>query len=369
MHPKVLALLFLAAPSLLAAEGAVYVMTNQSAANGVVIFDRGEDGRLTQGPTVPTGGRGSGGDVDPLASQGALTLSDDEAWLAAVNAGSRSVTIFRVLENGLEVADRAKTGGAFPVSVDFHGERVSVLNAAGQGSVVTFDFDPETGELGKRRRRALKGADKPTQVSFTPDGSSLVVTDRGSGVISWFELNDKGRPKVPVETISAGVGPFGFDFGRDEFLVVSELGADASNGSGSASSYALDTDDQTFTPLTSASPNGQSATCWAVAAGKKNSYVYTTNTSSGTISRYKVRKDGTLKRNPANGIAYRFSGDPRALPIDAAATADGLFLYTLNTGRGEVAAFAVKKNTGGLVFRGATGDLAAGGALQGIAAR
>lgn len=361
-------LALLATPSLFAAEGAVYVMTNESAANSVVIFDRAADGRLTQVGSVPTGGRGSGGEIDPLASQGALTLSADGSWLAAVNARSKDVTVFRVLENGLEIADMAKTGGSFPVSVDLHGDRVAVLNAGGQGSVVTFGFDSDEGQLGKRRRRLLRGADLPTQVSFTPDGESLVVTDRGRSVIWRFELNGKGRPNPAVETISAGAGPFGFDFGRNQFLVVSELGEDASNGTGSASSYALEPEG-TFTTLTAASPNRQSATCWAVAAGAKNRYVYTTNTSSGTLSRYLVKKDGALRRNPANGVAFRFSGEPRALPIDAAATADGGFLYTLNTGRGKVGAFRVKKSSGGLVFLGEIGDLAARGALQGIAAR
>ena len=38
-----------------AAEGAVYVLTNERAANGVVIFDRAADGRLTRRATILTG--------------------------------------------------------------------------------------------------------------------------------------------------------------------------------------------------------------------------------------------------------------------------------------------------------------------------
>ena len=61
----------------------------------MVAFQRGANGRLEDPRGYRTEGRGSGGTVDPLSSQGSLTLSTDEAWLFAANAGSGSVRKIR----------------------------------------------------------------------------------------------------------------------------------------------------------------------------------------------------------------------------------------------------------------------------------
>src|ERR1700685_4344684 len=78
------------------AAHAVFVMTNNADANQVVAFQRDPNGTLEDPRSYGTDGRGSGGTVDPLASQGSLTLSADGAWLFAANAGSGSVWVFRV---------------------------------------------------------------------------------------------------------------------------------------------------------------------------------------------------------------------------------------------------------------------------------
>src|SRR5258706_231059 len=78
-----------------------------------------------------TGGRGSGGTVDPLASQGSLTLGDDGSVLFAANAGSGTVSVFRVFGSHLLLSDRAPSGGSEPNAVAQHGELVYVLNTAG----------------------------------------------------------------------------------------------------------------------------------------------------------------------------------------------------------------------------------------------
>ena len=83
----------------LAARG-VFVMTNDADANEVIAYERNRDGALGSPHRYLTGGRGSGGTVDPLASQGSLTLSSDGNWLLAANAGSGSVSVFRVFEIG-----------------------------------------------------------------------------------------------------------------------------------------------------------------------------------------------------------------------------------------------------------------------------
>src|SRR6202021_1841703 len=120
---------------------AVFVMTNNADANQVVAFQRDPNGTLEDPRSYGTDGRGSGGTVDPLASQGSLTLSPHGAWLFAANAGSGSVSVFRVNGAQLELTDRVATEGSEPNSVAQFGSLVYVLNTAGSSSVVGFHLN------------------------------------------------------------------------------------------------------------------------------------------------------------------------------------------------------------------------------------
>jgi len=61
----------------------VFVMTNDADSNEVIAYDRTPYGTLFSPHRYKTDGRGSGGTVDPLASQGSLTLSQDSSLLFA----------------------------------------------------------------------------------------------------------------------------------------------------------------------------------------------------------------------------------------------------------------------------------------------
>jgi 6-phosphogluconolactonase len=76
--------------------GAVFVMTNAVDKNEVIAYRRASDGTLQEAGRFSTGGRGSGGNNDPLESQGSLRLSEDHSLLFAVNADSGSVSVFSV---------------------------------------------------------------------------------------------------------------------------------------------------------------------------------------------------------------------------------------------------------------------------------
>src|SRR5215472_1957686 len=102
-------------------DGAVYVLGNQDSGNTVIVFRRAENGALTRVQEASTGGLGSGGTPDPLASQGALTLNESGHLLFAVNAGSNDLSALLVTEDGLRLADRKPSGGERPVSVTVHG--------------------------------------------------------------------------------------------------------------------------------------------------------------------------------------------------------------------------------------------------------
>src|SRR6266513_2236339 len=89
-----------------------------------------------------TGGNGSaalpGTETDHLASQGSLVYDAAHKLLIAVNAGSDSVTAFRVQGDRLGLADVVASGGEFPAGVAVHGNLVYVLTAGGAGSVTGF---------------------------------------------------------------------------------------------------------------------------------------------------------------------------------------------------------------------------------------
>src|SRR5690349_9559386 len=87
------------------AQHAVFVMTNDADGNDVIAYERNANGTLHSPHRYATGGRGSGGTVDPLGSQGSLTLSDDGSYLFAANAGSGSVSVFRVFGSHLLLTD------------------------------------------------------------------------------------------------------------------------------------------------------------------------------------------------------------------------------------------------------------------------
>ena len=79
---------------------AVFIISNSVDRNEVIAFAQVADGTLHESGKVPTGGRGSGGNNDPLESQGSLTLSQDHSLLFAVNAGSGEISVFDVLDAG-----------------------------------------------------------------------------------------------------------------------------------------------------------------------------------------------------------------------------------------------------------------------------
>jgi 6-phosphogluconolactonase (cycloisomerase 2 family) len=342
--------------------GAVYAMTNAETGNQVLAYDRFAGGTLGAPEVYDTGGLGfvNGVPIDPLGSQGSLVLSRDHRWLLAVNAGSNQLSVFRVLPQGLKLTDVVDSGGVLPVSVTIYRDLVYVLNAGGN----LDDVDQITGfVLGPHGRlSALAGSTRalsqdstnPAQVGFTPDGSALVVTEKAVNRLDVFPVRHRGLPSAaPVVTDSAGPVPFGFVFDHRGHLVVSEA-------AGSVSSYEIN-GDGSLTAISSAVPNGQTATCWI--AGNGGRVVFTANTGSGTLSSYRVARRGDLDLIEPVAVDV-----PGALPIDTAMTRNGRFLYTVNALTGTVGMFAAGP-FGALEHLGDAPGIPVNDGAQGIAAR
>jgi 6-phosphogluconolactonase len=301
---------------------AVYVQTNDAMKNEVVAYRRDSDGSLSKVGSYETGGGGTG--KPHLPSQSSVVVGDDGAWLLVANGGSDTISLFAVEAEGLRLADVAPSGGGTPTSVALHGSLVYVANNA---DAKITGFTIESGKLvglpGSTRKLSGDGAD-PAQISFSPDGKTLVVTERGSNSISSYAINEQGYADGPSTIASAGETPYGFDFTNDGTLVVTEAFGGA-KGKAAASSYAL-TEPGRLSPLSASVADTRSEVCWA-AVTKDGRYVYVTNFGDGTISSYSIDADGTIELAEAVAASTRL-GEPGVR--DEAISNDGRFLYALD---------------------------------------
>ena len=347
--------------------GAVYVLTNQ-AANAVAAFNRAPDGSLTPAGVFPTGGAGDPvaqpGDppTDPLASQGALILSENKHFLFAVNAGSNEVSVLSVGKSGLTLVDKLASGGDRPISLTLHENLLYVLNEGGAPNITGFTVS-DKGELtplaGSARPLAGGSVADPAEVRFSPDGTLLVVTEKDTNIIDTYTVGADGLASGPVANPSNGVTPFGFEFDKRGHLVVSEAFGGAPNAS-AVSSYAA-SPGGALSVVSGSVPNFQTASCWVVITNSGR-YAYVSNTGSGTVSSYRIGDDGAL------ALLEAVAADTGAgsAPIDMALNNSSHYLYVLAAGLQAVAAFRVESD-GGLTPIEVEGGLPFG--AQGIAAR
>src|SRR5271155_537310 len=107
----------------LESANAVFVQTDNTAGNTIVAYIRTAAGGLQQVGSYPTGGNGGatmGSVVDHLSSQGSLAYDRRAGLLYAVNAGSNTITVFRVGGAALIRSQVISSGGLFPVSIAVH---------------------------------------------------------------------------------------------------------------------------------------------------------------------------------------------------------------------------------------------------------
>jgi 6-phosphogluconolactonase len=322
-----------AAQSSATSVGAVYALTNAPAGNAVMVWDRAADGSLTPAGSYATGGRGSGAG---LGSQGAIILSNNNRWLFAVNAGSNDISAFRVDDHGLTLISQVPSGGTLPTSLTVNHDLLYVLNAGGSGNISGFSIG-EHGQLEPipNSTRALSsGAVAPGQVSFSPDGALLVVTEKGTSLIDTFVVGDDGRATGPISRASSGATPFGFAFSKRGDLIVSE--ANGAPGGSAASSYNVN-DGGALDLVSGSVPTHQGAACWVVITNNGR-YAYTANAASGSIAGFSLGRDGSLSLLNADGRTG-VTGDN---PSDMALSNNSQYLYARIGRTGSIAAFAVQ---------------------------
>ncbi len=348
----------------------LYTTTNNPSGNAVIVFRRNRDGTLTQGPTVSTGGTGIAAQPPftfPIVdSSGSMALARDGRLLFVVNDGDNTISALRSTGNGLRLVDRVSSGGVLPVSLTTHGHFLYAVNE--MSSSISGYYFSDNGRLwsipGSEQLISPlfpSGTAPPNtggvaaQIGFSPDGSQLIVTERGlpgtSGAIDTFKVNPNGSLTLEHVLTGAGVdpNPFGFAFTNSGKLLVSNVGQvngpiDYPTGNlpipqifdpmqfvGSASSYTLSSTG-TLTSISTQVASGGRGACWLVLSNDGR-YAFVANTLSsaksvpadiGTgidgVSRYKVAQNGTLS---LLGTTNAGAGDP----TDEAVSPDGKFLY------------------------------------------
>ena len=348
--------------------GAVYVMTNQPA-NAVMAFTRNpRTGALNLVDTESTQGAGNPiampGDppTDPLASQGSLIVDEDNQYIYAVNAASNEISVLEVGKNSLEFVQKISSGGVRPISLTIYDEYLYVLNEGGTPNITGFAVadDGTLTPLAGSTQPLIGGAmADPAEGSFNKTGTLLVVKEKMGNRIDTYEVGKDGVAGPPIANPSAGMTPFGFAFGADDYFYVSE----AFGGMpmmGALSSY--DAETSMLEVVTPSLHNNQTASCW-VAVNNDGTRIYVSNTGSGTISTYAANEEGELTL--LNGAAAN-TGGMASSPIDIALSNNGHFLYVLESGSHVVSAWRTN-NDGSLELIGEFGMLPAG--AQGIAAK
>lgn len=350
--------------------GAMYALTNQhdpsqqiSAAdtasseperrNQIVAYTRSELGELEQIGVYDTGGvgeniRNSG--ANPLASQDPLIVSKDQRFVFAVNAGSESISSFRINDDysltpgSLDVSTRGQSNAQNPVSltlfedilyvvntgnfVDENGEELDTLPSDRNrvnASIMGFRVG-EDGSLTELAGSEIAGiGNNAGSIEFSSDGHYLYITERRTNNIVSVTLGADYLPLVydSGELRSTQIGsitpqPFGTDLyptDNGDILLVSE-GNNGATGLSALSSYRIE-ENGALTGISLSSGvegdplvTGFTFGCWVeFVETPTGDFAYVSNTPDGTITSYSVGDEGGLTRLESLAGSAGIDGD------------------------------------------------------------
>ena len=247
------------------------------------------------------------------------------------------MSVFARHDDELQLVGTVPTGSA-PKSITEHDGLVYVLNT-GKPSVSGFRLRDEGLEsiAGAEQSLSASNAD-PAQVSFTPDGSHLLVTERGTDSIVLFAVTTDGLLGEMGVFPSSGPTPYGFAITSDGSRLIVTEAFRAEKGAAAASSYAISGGQ--ITPVTRSLGNGRSEICWAVATADGR-FVFTTNFADGAISRYAIDAQGELT---LEDVTAGLTEDGRPGLRDEDLTRDGRFLYAIDADAGRIYGWAVGRD-------------------------
>ncbi len=339
------------------AAGAMYALTNQhnpadqisasdTAAdepdrqNQIVAYTRSEDGELEQIGVYDTGGLGENirnSGANPLASQDPLIVSKDRRFVFAVNAGSESISSFRINDDySLTPASlNVPTGGASnaqnPISLTQYEDILYVANTGNfvndngeeldtlpsdrnrvNSSIIGFRINAD-GSLTELANSEIPGiANNAGSIEFSSNGNFLYITERRTNNIISVGLDDDALPIGyengsirTSEIASITAQPFGTDLYPTEngdILLVSE-GNNGAPGLSALSTYRIEENGALTGISLSSGVDGDPLTtgftfgCWVeFVETPTGDYAYVSNTPDGTITSFAVGDEGGLTR-------------------------------------------------------------------------
>lgn len=349
--------------------GFVYVMSNSSEANEIMVFNRSRSGKLHHNTfaTTATGGKGGNANApaDPLGSQNSLIYDEESKLLFAVNAGDNTVSVLSPskFRKKLKVTDLVPSGGAIPVSIAVNEGKVYVLNAGGAGVVTTYRITAQNKlhqlsriELGLSNSETIpfNNVMAPGQVGIDTLSRHLIVANAGGQEVLTVDLNKNGIPVGDiVSTSTPGVVPFSFASTRFGATLVAEA------GSGSISSFDVAEASNALPLITASAATLQAAACWVLA--HDNGFAYVSNTVSNTLSSFTYNRLGEVT------LLEDVAGQTASAPTDMAFANDQSFIYSVDAASGVISGFSVNEKTGKLTHVESEENLPVAQGIQGIA--
>ena len=353
--------------------GAVFTSTN-SVPNKVLVYNRGADGQLTPAGEVLTGGNGRPAANPPaftsfpvLDSMGPVNLGDDgdnKSCLFVVNAGSNTVSSFRVKPSGLQLADQENSGGSRPASV--------TSTTRGPGKFVMYVLNSDNDSASFRGFQVssscglsvLPGSDRllpsqtsvPATIRFDEQGKFLTVSERyapgpapvGNGDLVSYPVDSSGLTGAPVVSPSADRTPYGLDYNHQGILSVTNEHVDAPPFPNSTVSTYRQNKDGTLVELDTVSSPG--AACWNLFSNN-GKFLFVTNPAgdlvgTGDVRAYTVDRNGQMTFVNSAGTPFE--------AIDNALSNNSKYLYVLSTPvvfpapNSSITAFAIDHKTGAI---------------------
>jgi 6-phosphogluconolactonase len=334
--------------------GAVFTETNTAPTNRVLAFNRAANGQLTPAGDVPTGGVGRPGGNPPtgftvLDAAGPVELSDDgdnPSCLFVVNAGSNTVSSFRVRSDGLQLTDVEPSGGSRPASV------TSTSRGPGLNVMYVLNSDAPPGPVTNASIRGfyvtpwcslihIPGSDRllpaqnsvPAAVRFDEQGRFLTVSERyagggfpvGNGDLVTYPVRPSGVTDAPVINPSADRTPYGLDYNHQDMLSVTNEHFDAPPFPNSTvSTYRQLRNGQLVHLDTEPSPG---AACWNLFTNN-GKFLYVTNPAGNlgpgfaNVNAYQVDRNGQMTLVDKEHTPFE--------SIDNALSHNDKFLYVLS---------------------------------------
>ncbi len=213
---------------------------------------------------------------------------------------------------------------------------VYVLNAGGDGNIQGFRRNP-TGILDPiagSDQPLSQAAPGPAQIEFSPNGRHLVVTEKATNRITFYDVHGQAFAGAPADAPRQADTPFGFEFtpaARSSCprppvapLTRAQSRATSFRGNGHLS---CSTDPSSTT---------ETAACW-VAITSNGRFAYVTNAGSASVSGYRIAANGHLTLLDADGVTGSTGGGPIDITFDRTSH----HMYVLNSGSDTVSIFDV----------------------------